>query len=82
MSRSSRREPVAGVTAAATEKLWKQQSNRRLRRASQRALATDPAGALNSLVLPLMNEMADVWDSPKEGKLRFDPANDPKRMRK
>ena len=82
MSRSKRKEPVSGITSAASEKTWKQHSNRKLRRASTQALEKLPEVDPDAAVLPLMREVADIWSSAKEGKGRFVAEEQPKRMRK
>lgn len=82
MSRSRRSQPVTGVTLAVSEKEWKRQGNRRLRQAAARILQQVPAGDADAVVLPVLDEVANPYDSPKEGKSRFDPREWPKMMRK
>ena len=82
MSRSRRSEPVRGVTLAESEKEWKRQGNRRLRRAAAQILQQVPVGDPDGVVLPVLDEVANPYDSPKEGKSRFDPRESPKMMRK
>ena len=77
MSRSRRQSPVAGVTAAPSDKASKAASNRALRQAQKQALATDP-----ETPPPTVHEAMDRWSMAKEGKVRFDPREAPKRMRK
>ncbi|MDP3069592.1 MAG: hypothetical protein Q8N18_04855 [Opitutaceae bacterium] len=78
MSRSKRKHSIASVTAAASGKQDKRDANRALRKATHQALGT----LSDETVLPVMREVSDVWDTAKEGKRFFDPAGDPKRMRK
>lgn len=82
MSRSKRSEPTAGVTTAASEKEWKRKANRKLRRAATQTLQQLPASDPDAMVLPVMREVTDEWDGPKDGKMRFDPRENPRLMRK
>ena len=77
MSRSRRKTPVAGVTAAASDKFSKAVSNRAHRQAVKLSTATDP-----ETPPPTMEQAMDRWSMAKEGKVRFDPQESPKRMRK
>ena len=77
MSRSRRKTPIAGVTAAPSDKLSKAVSNRAHRLAVKHATATDPESPP-----PTMTQALDRWSMAKEGKIRFDPRESPKRMRK
>ena len=79
MGRSKRKHPFTGITMAASEKEWKREVNRQLRHASDQALK---AGDPESDVLPVVNEIATLWEGPKDGKSRFDPIKYPKLMRK
>ncbi len=56
----------------------KREANRALRKATHQKLGT----VSDETVLPVMREVSDVWNTAKEGKRFFDPAGDPKRMRK
>ena len=78
MSRSKRKHFIASVTAAASGKQDKRDANRALRKATHQMLGT----VSDETVLPVMREISDVWNTAKEGKRFFDPAGDPKRMRK
>lgn len=78
MSRSKRKHSIASVTAAASGKQDKRDENRALRKATNQKLST----VSDETVLPVMREVSDVWNTAKEGKRYFDPAWDPKRMRK
>ena len=78
MSRSTRKRSIAGVTAAASDKRDKQRANRRLRKVAKVTLrhgGEEP-------VLPVKREVIDPWSMAKEGKIYFDAAGSPKRMRK
>jgi hypothetical protein len=77
MSRSRRKTPIAGVTAAASDKVSKAVSNRAQRQALKRSTATDPESPP-----PTREQALDRWSMAKEGKFRFDPKESPKRMRK
>ena len=77
MSRSRRKNPIAGVTLSPSDKEWKQHSSRKLRRAETVALTGARDGDPN-----LPSKRAQFHWGPKEGKNRFDPAGNPKRMRK
>jgi hypothetical protein len=78
MSRSRRRTPVIGITTAESEKDEKREYNRRYRRASRQALAASSEPD----VLPHLREYSDPWAMSKDGKLRFDPEQHAKLMRK
>lgn len=77
MSRSRRRTPIAGVTAAPSDKTSKRASSRTLRQAQDRAVVADPESPL-----PAVHQALDRWQTNKEGKNRFDPKVAPERMRK
>jgi hypothetical protein len=70
MGKSTRKNPVMGVAAAPSEKLFKQHSNRALRRKQERLLqSTEP----DALTLPHKSrEVVETWTGPKDGKLRMD----------
>ncbi len=78
MSRSVRKKSVSGVTAATSDKFDKQKANRALRRLTKVAMQE----SAEDKVLPVTREVRDIWSTAKEGKLYFDPALSPKRMRK
>lgn len=77
MSRSRRKAPFSGVTAAPSDKPSKRVSSRALRQAQDHAVVTDPESPL-----PTVHQALDRWSTAKEGKVRFDPKTTPKRMRK
>lgn len=70
MGKSTRKTPVIGNAAAASEKLFKRHSNRALRRVQEQLLqTTDP----DALALPLKSrEVVETWSGPKDGKHRMD----------
>ena len=78
MARSFRRNPITGITTAASEKHDKQLARRRHRHRVRRALAQDPKAA----VLPSHRETSDPWSMAKDGKARFDPLRFPELLRK
>jgi hypothetical protein len=77
MSRSRRKTPASGVTAAASDRFSKVVANRSHRRALNQATRSDP-----ETPPPTVEQAMDRWSMAKEGKLRFDPKESPKRMRK
>lgn len=78
MSRSWKKTLISGITTATSEKHDKRLANRRLRRNVRQRLATGHDGT----DLPLLREVSNVWAMDKDGKLYFDPATHPKRLRK
>jgi hypothetical protein len=78
MSRSQKKNPIAGMTSAASEKWDKRVANRRVRRRVKEALATDPMVD----VLPDRRELSDPWTMAKDGKKWFDPRRFPGVLRK
>ncbi|MDQ3287026.1 MAG: hypothetical protein M3Q42_01975 [Pseudomonadota bacterium] len=77
MSRSRRKTPIAGITAAPSEKADKQASHRLLRRQVRPLIE-----ATEGLVLPLERELTNPWSMRKDGKMYFDPEKHPSLMRK
>jgi hypothetical protein len=69
MSRSKKRTPVCGMTAARSEKQDKRLYNRRYRRVCQQALHAD----LGRELLPRLREYSNMGAMGKDGKVRFDP---------
>ena len=63
MARSFKRTPICGNASARSDKWFKRQAARRLRFAVRGALS----GGRHE-VLPHRHEIADVWDSGKDGK--------------
>lgn len=82
MSRSRRNEPVTAITTAESEKEWKRFANRKLRRAATQVLQQVPHSDPDSLILPVLDEVANQYSGPKDGKQRFDPDRYPQLMRK
>jgi len=80
MSRSVRKTPISthyGVRN--TEKWSKQEWHRKMRSKSKIILRHTEA---DSVLLPHMREVSNVWAMAKDGKMRFDPVEWPKGMRK
>lgn len=63
MSRSRRKSPFVGYTTAESDKPWKQQSARQLRRAAHQALAE----TIDGDTVPGRRELGDAWGL-KDGK--------------
>ena len=78
MSRSRKKTPVRAITTAHSEKQDKRLYNRRYRRVLKDMIHSDPEREL----LPHLREYSDPWLMDKDGKYRFDPVENPKRMRK
>ncbi|MDQ2687227.1 MAG: hypothetical protein M3Y28_05095 [Armatimonadota bacterium] len=78
MSRSRKKHPFHGITTADSEKQDKRAYNRRFRHVFHQAIQADPTRDL----WPHLREHSDPWGMDKDGKIRFDPANHPKLMRK
>jgi hypothetical protein len=73
MSRSRRQSPFIGHTTAPSDKPWKQQHSRKLRRAIHKTLSqTDDGEAVPKSKFAKGN--AD-WDGLKDGKQRLDDPN-------
>ena len=62
MSRSRKKAPVTGITAADSEKEDKQLGNRRLRRITREKIKK------GNEELPGIREVSDVWQFSKDGK--------------
>ncbi len=71
MSRSYRHTPVIGNACAASDKPGKKIANSTLRTHVRQALRT--CHDFDSLVLPLLREVSNVWSFPKDGKHRMNP---------
>ena len=78
MSNSFRKSPFIGITTARSEKQDKRHANRRLRRINKVRLAITHDGA----TLCEQRSVSDVWAMDKDGKVRFDPQQLPKLLRK
>ena len=73
MSRSYRKTPCMGNSCAVSEKDWKRQINRAMRRKTRAILQSskmdmqyDVNGEMD-LIFPIQEEIGDVWCSPKDG---------------
>jgi hypothetical protein len=66
MSRGHKKSPFVGFTTAESDKPWKQQSARQLRRASHQVLAE----TLDGDTVPDRRSVSDAW-SLKDGKQRL-----------
>ena len=74
MSRSRRRSPFVGHTTAESDKEWKQQNARKMRRAVHQMLDQSTDGDILP-ISPYAKGHAD-WEAPKDGKQRLsDPAS-------
>jgi hypothetical protein len=76
MSRSIKRTPIVGYSAAKSEKYDKRMANRCLRRRSREVLRTSGPGPL-----PLLREVSNAATFNKDGKQWLDDP-DPKDLRK
>lgn len=70
MSRSKRHTPILKVCNTRTEKLWKKDYNKAMRR-----------HPIDSELTPIKNEYGDIWSSPSDGKY-YCKNPQPKWMRK
>lgn len=68
MSRSYRKNPIKGL-GSDSEKYDKQKNSRKLRKLSKLALNRGDE------LMPLMNEISDVWSMAKDGKIHIDKDN-------
>lgn len=75
MTRSYRKTPIAAVTSAPSDKGFKAAEHRRERRKIRELDLTEEE-------VPHQKTFGDPWRGDKDGKLVFDPREDPKRMRK
>ena len=73
MSRSRKKNPVCGYVAE-SDKKWKTESNKKLRR----KVKSDPEENADLR----LKDVSNVYASNKDGKGRFDPEKYPKGMRK
>jgi hypothetical protein len=78
MTRSRKKTPISGITAARSEKQDKRLANRKVRRAVKQALAA--SASLD--VLPHRRELTSPWTMAKDGKTWFDAARYPEELRK
>ena len=68
MSRSRKKNPVGGITTAKSEKFDKRIINRIIRRKSKRLIEI---GDPENIVFPVKEEVMDIWDMQKDGKIRW-----------
>jgi hypothetical protein len=78
MSRSRRKRPFRGFSSSDTEKDDKRMANRKFRRKVKQRLTPD----VQPETLPHLREVSNPWCMDKDGKRRFDPAEEPGFMRK
>ena len=78
MARSKRKRPIRGITTAGSEKKDKQREHRKYRRTTRVLLQQVPDAEL----FPHVRELSNPWSMGKDGKVRFDPKQYPKDMRK
>jgi hypothetical protein len=78
MTRSRKKTPISGITAARSEKQDKRLANRRVRRAVKQVLAT----SVDVHVLPHRRELTNPWTMAKDGKMWFNPDRFPEALRK
>lgn len=72
MSRSHRKNPFWSFISAKSQKEDKRFGNRRLRRKSKQ-LVDKWAEVDPDLILPIMDEVLDVWCMPKDGTGHYEP---------
>jgi hypothetical protein len=65
MTRSRKKTPKTGITAARSEKTEKQANHRRERRRVRQTLDADP----DADVLPHRKELSNPWSMAKDGKV-------------
>jgi phosphoribosylformylglycinamidine (FGAM) synthase-like amidotransferase family enzyme len=66
MSRSKRKFPVGAFCNAGSMKLWRRSVNKRLRHNCKQKLNT--CRDWDSLILPVIDEDGNMYDSPKDGR--------------
>ena len=76
MARSRRKTPIVPITTCVSEKQEKRKANRALRKAVRHAIATEAE------VMPVANDVSNVWSMSKDGKMYVNPKQDPRVMRK
>jgi len=78
MSRSRRKTPITGTTAAKSDAEWKAKAARALRHSAKRTLEANPDEMTFS---GKRGEAINPWSAPKDGKFWFGKAN-PRLLRK
>jgi hypothetical protein len=76
VSRSRRKTPIVPITTSDSEKQEKRKANRALRKAVRRAVAVEAE------VMPLPEDVGNVYAMSKDGKTYIDAKKYPKAMRK
>lgn len=71
MSRSHRRFPFSYYVGGSSQAEWKTSYHRCLRRAVRQRLVRDAED--EDLLLPTLDEVADPWDSPRDGTGHYRP---------
>ncbi|OJJ16962.1 hypothetical protein BKI52_30050 [marine bacterium AO1-C] len=75
MSRSRKKNKIQGITTAKSEKVDKQNANRKFRRIVKQKVG------INETELPKLRELSNVWGFSKDGK-RYNPEITDKELRK
>jgi hypothetical protein len=76
MSRSHRKTPIVPITTSESEKQEKRKANRALRKAVRHAVA------VGAEIMPLPEDVGNVYAMSKDGKTYIDSEKYPKAMRK
>ena len=71
MSRSHRRFPFFCFVRGSTHAAWKRSYNRHLRRSVKKLVTR--RGDEDDLVLPILDEVANPWSSPRDGSGTYTP---------
>jgi hypothetical protein len=71
MSRSHRRYPFSYFVGGESQAEWKRSYNRYLRRSVKYLVAL--RGDDDDLILPILDEVANPWSSPRDGSGRYAP---------
>ena len=75
MSHSYRHIPIIG-NCSNSDKPGKAKASRKLRAAERVVLATlnfNDLESMDGLIMPILREVSNVWDFPKDGKHRMNP---------
>lgn len=79
MSRSRRKTPIRGIGSADSEKLSKRWWNRYFRHRTRLLMKRDQE---HEALPKNIKKETELWDGPKDGKMRFEPEKYPHLMRK
>lgn len=73
MSRSVKKNPIAGITMSESEKHDKKEWHKRLRQKTRQMLSQTryDGDELESVVLPDVHDVSDTWAMSKDGKTYF-----------